>query len=250
MNSAGLWAFWTSTHASALPIPELARLWMWLGWGIVLATLLLAASAAWTSRQGKPARYAVLPWLAALIVLWCGLPGALSPAYWLGLTFQSPSVLTVVLCLFCLVQHLTGTAKQETTPGCRPRLHIIGTTALGLGLGWILLLDTLALLPVQFYVLGWSPAAVTITLLVCALLTLPAWHEGGTPIERWALPLTLLLFVALRLPSGNLWDALLDPCLWIALHGYALRGLLRWRRSGKSATDQKKRPRRLRDRLP
>jgi len=173
-------------------------------------------------------------WLvAALAVLWCALPGTLSPAYWLGLAFQSPSALTVALCLYALIQHLTGTAGRETAPARRIRPHIVCATGLGLLLGWILLLDTLALLPTQFYVLGWSPAAVTVTLLVCILLTLPGWLQSGTPMERWALPLVLLVFVALRLPSGNLWDALLDPCLWIALHGYALRGLLRWSRSNR-----------------
>jgi len=228
------WAFWTSTHASALPVPELARLWMWLGWSVVLAALLLAVSAALASKKGKPGRWAFLPWLAAaLAVLWCALPGTLSPAYWLGLAFQSPSALTVALCLLSLIGHQTGTAGRETTPARRIRPHIVCATGLGLLLGWILLLDTLALLPVQFYVLGWSPAAVAVTLLVCTLLTLPGWLQSGTPMERWALPSVLLVFVALRLPSGNVWDALLDPCLWITLHGYALHGLLRQRRSNR-----------------
>jgi hypothetical protein len=38
------------------------------------------------------------------------------------------------------------------------------------------------------------------------------------------------LFVLTRLPTGNVWDALLDPWLWLALQALAIRaGLQRWR---------------------
>jgi hypothetical protein len=37
----------------------------------------------------------------------------------------------------------------------------------------------------------------------------------------------LLLFAATRLPTGNLWDAVLDPWLWLALQGVLVRRLLR-----------------------
>ena len=41
------------------------------------------------------------------------------------------------------------------------------------------------------------------------------------------------LFVTLRLPTGNLWDALLDPLLWVVLHWMGLRWLWarKWGRS-------------------
>jgi hypothetical protein len=38
----------------------------------------------------------------------------------------------------------------------------------------------------------------------------------------------LAVFVLLRLPTGNLWDALLDPWLWVALHVLALRRVFGW----------------------
>jgi len=43
------------------------------------------------------------------------------------------------------------------------------------------------------------------------------------------------VFALTRLPSGNLWDALLDPWLWLALHGVLLRQLWLWwrQRQGK-----------------
>jgi len=42
-------------------------------------------------------------------------------------------------------------------------------------------------------------------------------------IQIVLLPLVLLFFVLTRLPTGNLWDALLDPLLWIVLQVYAIR---------------------------
>jgi hypothetical protein len=35
----------------------------------------------------------------------------------------------------------------------------------------------------------------------------------------------VLLFVLLRLPTGNVWDAVLDPWLWLGLHWVLLRGV-------------------------
>jgi hypothetical protein len=37
----------------------------------------------------------------------------------------------------------------------------------------------------------------------------------------------LLLFAATRLPTGNVWDAILDPWLWLLLQLVLLRRLLR-----------------------
>jgi hypothetical protein len=40
----------------------------------------------------------------------------------------------------------------------------------------------------------------------------------------------LILFVATRWPTGNVWDALLDPWLWVAFHLVLLiSGLRAWR---------------------
>jgi hypothetical protein len=44
-----------------------------------------------------------------------------------------------------------------------------------------------------------------------------------------------VLYVLLHLPNGNLWNALLDPWLWIALQLAGLRQLVR-RLSGRAPT--------------
>lgn len=96
---------------------------------------------------------------------------------------------------------------------------------LGVLLGWVLLLDTLALLPVQWYAWGFSPVAPAVVFLV-AMLPWVVWPAKlGNRVGVWLAPLAVMLFVLLRLPSGNLWDALLDPLLWLVLQGYVLRRL-------------------------
>ncbi|MGI9133631.1 MAG: hypothetical protein ACR2I0_06765, partial [Rhodoferax sp.] len=96
---------------------------------------------------------------------------------------------------------------------------------LGLVLGWVLLLDTLALLPLAGSVYAWGFDANAVA--VAALLACLPWLayggvSAGSPMQ-WSALLALVLFVALRLPSGNVWDALLDPWLWLALHVAVLR---------------------------
>jgi hypothetical protein len=84
----------------------------------------------------------------------------------------------------------------------------------GVALGYLLLLDTLALLPLQIYAWGFGPVAL---LAALAVVLLP-WVAGVRGALVWAAPLSLLLFALTRLPSGNMWDALLDPITWVGLH--------------------------------
>lgn len=100
--------------------------------------------------------------------------------------------------------------------------------AAGIVLGWVLLLDTLALLPVSVYAWGFSSAAFA---FVAAFVTM-AWVVGAkAPARSLAGPAVVLcvlaLFVLTRLPTGNVWDALLDPWLWLALQAYGLFSVVR-----------------------
>jgi hypothetical protein len=84
-------------------------------------------------------------------------------------------------------------------------------------MGWVLALDTFAVLPLQqsIYAWGFSPLA-SLALMTGAAAV---WVISA----RWlyTLPLfALALFVLTRLPSGNVWDAVLDPLLWLYLHIY------------------------------
>jgi hypothetical protein len=92
---------------------------------------------------------------------------------------------------------------------------------MGIAAGWLLLLDTFALLPgVQLYAWGFSPAAPAVLLLVAVL----PWVMSGSRGLVWLVAVALAaVFMGLHLPSGNAWDALIDPWLWAALHVWGWR---------------------------
>ena len=99
-------------------------------------------------------------------------------------------------------------------------------TVLGVLIGWALLLDTLALLPVQLYAWGFSPVGAVLVLLLGLTPWLLMARAPGSGLGAGVVLVAVLLFVLLRLPSGNVWDAVLDPWLWLALHVYVVRRAL------------------------
>jgi hypothetical protein len=212
-----------ATDAPALPAAWAMHLGLTLGWALVLAWLGVTLGC----RLPLKARRA----LAAGIALWTLVPGPVSPDYWLGLAFHAPSLSAMLLCLWLLLRALfPGDAVGGALPTARAHS---GTWLLlgGVVLGYGLLLDTFAVLPQQLYAWGFSPAL----LLALAALTVLPWlfrssATGARGPEVWVAPLALLLFAVTRLPTGNVWDALLDPWLWLLLQGLLIRRLLRqWR---------------------
>jgi hypothetical protein len=212
------WALLTQ-NAPALPHAWVMQLGLTLGWALVLATL----GAALASKLSVVSRRM----LAALLALWALLPGPLSPTYWLGLAFQAPSLVAMLLCGGYLHRLLWTRSAPEATAPAPTNFWLVSAVLLG----YVLLLDSFAVLPLQIYAWGFSP----LLLLALLALSLWPWVGGGradpaTQLVRWLLPAALLLFAVTRLPSGNLWDALLDPWLWLLLHGLWLRRLYqRWR---------------------
>ena len=207
-----------STQSPALPDLALARMARYLSWAIVLAAIVL-----WAGRRGP--RW-LQRGLAGLLFAWTLIPGPLSPAFWLGLAFQMPSLMSSVLCGASLGFVLRTGSCGPSDPA---QLRVLQWSSLGgVLLGWLLLLDTFAVLPLSIYSAGFSPAATGAVALLAAL----PWMIGG-PRQPWRvlsylLGSVLLLYVLLRLPTGNLWDALIDPLLWIALQlVWLMRGVRR-----------------------
>lgn len=232
MDLSALLDLLLSTENPVLPQPALMRLALPVMWAIVLGSgaLLLAG------RLARPYRLG----LGLLVVVWALLPGPASPAYWLGLAFQTPSLMTAVIGLgwfWDCERRAQGTHVKAAEPH-GPALKILA--AAGIALGWVLLLDTLAWLPVSVYAWGFGSAAVGAVAVFATLL----WTVWGTarangPVAGLVGPVLVLcvltLFVLTRLPTGNLWDALIDPWLWVALQlGWlfsAARRLIRARRA-------------------
>jgi hypothetical protein len=238
MNPFSLLADWAALGAYSAPLlPALDSL-PWLrhaAWSLVLAAVVVLLGAA---RRGAGAG-ARTGWLAVLVAAWAWVPGEWGLAYWLGLAFQIPSVLSCVLALGVFVRAFAlrarpvlearGALGHGVADGRQDGLRAWAAVYVGAGvlLGWILLLDTFALLPVPVYAWGFESAAF---LLVCALALLPwvvagagAWRASGV----WQVAAAIALFGLWRWPSGNVWDALLDPWLWLVLNGYALRAAAR-----------------------
>ncbi len=218
---APLLSSWLATDAPALPSAGVLQIWLPLGWGMVLAWLCVAAMGRWmpgtVRMDGRQVNAAVL------VLLSMCLPGPYSPAYWLGLAFQAPSAVTVLWCAGCLVQRWGSTSAVRLPAAPANRMQR-GLVVAGVLVGWALLLDTFALLPLQLYAWGFSPAALAVVLVAAVV---PWLVLGGGPqalrTHVWVAPLALLVFAAWRLPTGNVWDAVLDPWLWIALHVYLVR---------------------------
>jgi hypothetical protein len=193
---------------------------MHVGWGVVMAALLNSL----LSQSVGVVRHLIVLIVAVIACI----PGTWGPVYWLGLAFQTPSVLAVLWA----GQHLysrwpiaawTLKARQSQRSAVN-----MAFTLLGVVLGWLLLLDTLALVPMQLYAWGFSPWSAGVALL----LGLLPWIFLGISGLRSAgglVVLSVVVFTLLRLPTGNVWDALLDPWLWVVLHVYLLRTALRVR---------------------
>ncbi len=187
-----------------------------LGWGIVLAALALAL---W------PRRFALSP--RAIGVLLAGmlavqaLPGAASPAYWLGLAFQYPSGLLVGLCLARL--YLAGAEKSRAPVMPKAFAGLLAVA------GVALYVDAFGLIPASLYYWGFGPNAAPLLALLLAAGSALAIVRDTWRVPACAVLFALVTFSVLRLPTGNVWDALLDPLLW----GWALVSLARQIRFGR-----------------
>jgi hypothetical protein len=205
------------THAPWLPDAVLARWAMHVSWGVLLGAAALGLCRTWRWR-----------WLLALVaMLSVFLPGSLSPAFWLGLAFQVPSLSALGLCAL-LVWRGCRTAPVDSPAQTFQTWPWSVLASAVVVLGWVLLLDMLAWWPVSVYAWGFSPAALTLVsgLALCLWLVAGASHSGRS--VAWTLAAVLTVFVLTRLPSGNLWDALLDPWLWLVIQWAVAVAL--WRR--------------------
>lgn len=184
-------------------------------WAIVLATLVTALLPAAWRRSRRPAGGVLLA-AAALMAL----PGEASPAYWLVLAFQWPSGILLGCCVLKLSSARPGAPAVTALPAT--------LAAVIAAAGLVLYLDAFGLLSLGLYYWGFSPyAAPAVALLAAAGCALAAVFGRARPHALLALG-ALAQYSILRLPTGNLWDALLDPMLW----GWALVALgvksVRW----------------------
>jgi hypothetical protein len=206
----------------ALPLLGAMQLWLHVGWALVLAGA-AAGVLAWL-----PVPRWLLRGLPVALGLWALMPGPWSASYWLGLAFQAPSGVLALACAWWGWGAVRpARAASVLPPVSRALPWEAGLVPAGLLLGWALLLDTFAQWPVALYPLGFDTEALAALL---GLGLLPLLQAGAVRrVSAWLVPAALALHVGLRLPTGNALDAVLDPWLWLGLHGLALRWIsLRW----------------------
>ena len=202
-----------------MDLPDLLSQFVYarLAWALVLTALLASL---WPWRLPRRALAGVVAACLALTAL----PGPASPAWHLGLAFQYPSGLLTGLCLAGLVgrwRSAGGAGAARVLP--LPLAALLAVT------GALLYLDAFGLLAGGYYYAGFGPGAALCAVLLAAGCALAAVRGRGRT-QACAILGALLLFSLARLPSGNLWDALLDPLLWgwsvLTLGAAALRALL------------------------
>jgi hypothetical protein len=226
MTISGLISLLWATDNPVLPDPVALRFALHLGWAAVLC-----AGALWLGTRLRPATR----WCLSLtLALWALVPGSTSPTFWLGLAFQTPSLMTVVLCLLWIYSQARRLPESDPSHLSGQPLGLKICLAIGVVLGWVLLLDTLALWPVSIYAWGFSPSALGAVALLAAIVWALGAGFKSLATRGGASAVVVLsvlgLYVVTRWPSGNLWDALLDPWLWGALQIVVFRACWkRWR---------------------
>lgn len=205
-----------SSQAPWLPEAAIQRWGLYAAWSLVLGSLTFVLCTKYNFRWRA--------WVVTAIAVWSLWQGPESPSYWLGLAFQSPSLMSVALCFTWAMQSLQCPTLKAQGSDSKLWPSMVLASA-GILLGWLLLGDMLAWWPVSIYAWGFGTPALV---LACALAFF-LWCVSGARIVgktfTLGFTLVLLMFVLTRLPSGNLWDALLDPWLWLMLQ---VSGVLAW----------------------
>jgi hypothetical protein len=200
-----------------MTLPDLALQLVYgkLAWAAVLAATVFSLLPAALQRSWRVA--AGLAGAAAMLML---LPRQLSPAYWLALAFQWPSGLLFAACLLKLAQPWRPQAGGDSMPA--------GVAAVIVVLGAVLYLDGLGLISLGLYYWGFGAQAAPLLALGVGAVCVAGIVRGNAVAQHAAVLAAVSLFSVLRLPTGNPWDALLDPLLWAwALLALGLKG---WRR--------------------
>lgn len=212
----------------SLPDLSLQIIYARLAWTLVAASMLLSVLPTLLPKLLPSLAQRTKLMVAGTVALVMLLPGEASPAYWLTLVFQYPSGLLAGYSLVALSARWTG---KPVDFALHPAFALLLTL-----LGVVLYLDAFGVLALGLYYRGFDADAAAVLAVAAALAGVAAvWLRFGA--GGAALLTAVLLFSLLRLPTGNLWDALLDPLLWAwALGSAILAGRRRYLASRAGAT--------------
>jgi len=203
---------------AVLPQAVFLPLWVKLSWAVVVSAVVLRLTS----------RLKASLWFAAVVGVVLLLPHTPASGY-LALAFQTPSLVLMAWAMWCWADVLQMRSPVVTTP--------TSVALMGVLLGWALVADTLNYWPawfdLQLYALGFTSTGLWLVLAATAAVLL--WVQ---PPKRWVFSVAAVMaaYVLLRLPTGNVWDAVLDPFVWLALHVQLWRAGRTWHASRASRT--------------
>ena len=187
-----------------MTLPDLALQVVYgkLSWAVVLSAVVVSLLPA-ALRQSRRS-VGGLAGICAVIML---LPQQFSPAYWIALAFQWPSALLLACCLLKLLQPW----RIAPAGPVMPKQFATAITVLGV----VLYVEAMGLLPLGVYYWGFGQQGAPLLALAMGVLCVAAILRGRARKPDLAVLLAITLYSVLRLPTGNLWDALLDPMLFV-----------------------------------
>ena len=204
----GLLSLW---HGSGLlptlPMQTLTHALVWLAvWAWVLSSRLPMAD-----------RRLRWWWGSLTAALWLSWPPVLEH---LGLVFQTPSLMTLFVCVMAAWQDVRGrSARLFASPSEGQTRRWVWLCVMGFG--WVLCLDNFGLLPWDLYSMGFGSGLVWLGwmasgswMALCLLLALNTTQRRAAT----CLLMATALFAFTHAPTGNVWDAWMDPLLWLYAH--------------------------------
>jgi hypothetical protein len=214
----------------SLPELELQIIYARIAWGLVAAAMLLSVLPTLLPKVFPQLANRTKAIVIATVAVMMVLPGEASPAYWLTLVFQYPSGL---LAGYSLVALLARWRERPVIFPLHPAFAALLTVT-----GVVLYLDAFGVLALGLYYRGFDSGAAT--LLTCASAVAAGiaimFRLAGS--AGLALMTSVLLFSLLRLPTGNLWDALIDPLVWAWAAGSVILAGVRRHQARKAAAQQ------------
>ena len=181
-----------------------------LAWGVIAAAIAIWMLNGASRRTAWARGPAVRRLIAALAAASMWLPNELSPAFWAGMLLQAPSVTLAALGI-AWIWRCERRGADAHDPARRsdlwPAAPAITTAAAGL----LLYAGVFTWLPFDLYSPGFRPLAGTAIAAAIAVLWRALSPASG--VAALCLGIAVLAHATMRWPTGNLWDAVLDPFL-------------------------------------
>lgn len=202
-----------------------------VAWTVVIAAALLAL-VPWRWRATPVRAVVAAAVLAGGVALGLHAVAGGAGAQALGLAFAQPSGLLSLLAAASIATTVAGAGvgalkggSTGASPGDPGRWVLPTSWAWVLAVaGVVLALDTVNVLGWELYRLGLpgSPGSAGLAVAL-AVVAIALARRPRQRVAALALAGALALHAVLALPTGNLWDALLDPLLWAWATGASVR---------------------------